>query len=137
MRTGMSARRASRARRLKPRRKRWSNMRHLTRTLGVAAIALVFASVSHAATVVIQNNDTAGEGFNDPTPVAPVGGNPGTTLGAQRLNAFTYAANLWAARLNSPVTIIVRAQMNPQTCSGGSAVLGSAGAVTVHRDFTN
>ncbi len=25
------------------------------------------------------------KGFNDPTPAAPVGGNPGTTLGQQRL----------------------------------------------------
>jgi hypothetical protein len=37
--------------------------------------------VSTAATIVIVNNDGAGEGFNDPTPVAPVGGNPGVTLG--------------------------------------------------------
>ena len=27
-------------------------------------------------------------GFNDPTPVAPVGGNPGTTLGQQRFNVY-------------------------------------------------
>ena len=89
-----------------------------------------------AAIVVIQNADGAGEGFNDPTPVAPVGGNPGTTLGAQRLNAFTYAANLWAACLQSNVTILVRARMDPQTCTATSAVLGSAGTVGVYRDFT-
>jgi hypothetical protein len=101
---------------------------------GVVA-ALLLAGSAHAATIVIQNNDGAGEGFNDPTVVAPVGGNPGTTLGAQRLNAFTYAANLWGARLSSPVTITVRAQMDPQFCDATSAVLGSAGATSVHRDF--
>ena len=114
-------------------------MRHFVRIAAVvlALLLLSAGSLSHAATIVIQNNDTAGEGFNDATPAAPVGGNPGTTRGAQRLNAFTYAANLWAAKLNSPVTIIVRAQMNPLTCSPTGGVLGSAGAVTVHRDFTN
>ena len=97
----------------------------------------MLAGAASAATVVIQNNDGAGEGFNDPTPVAPVGGNPGITLGAQRLNAFTYAANLWGARLQSSVTILVRAQMDPQTCTPTSAVLGSAGTMSVFRDFTN
>jgi hypothetical protein len=67
------------------------------------------ATAARSATVTIINNDGPGEGFNDPTPVAPVGGNPGVTLGAQRLNAFTHAANIWGACLSSPVTITVRA----------------------------
>ena len=33
------------------------------------------------ATITILNNDAAGVGFNDPTPVSPVGGNGGTTIG--------------------------------------------------------
>ncbi len=97
--------------------------------------ALVAADAHALANIIINNNDGPGEGFNDPTPVAPVGGNPGTTLGEQRLNAFTYAANIWAQCLTSGVTIVVNAQMNGQFCSGGSAVLGSAGTTTVHRDF--
>ena len=104
-------------------------------TLACAGLLAVAAGAS-AATVVIQNVDGANEGFNDPTPVAPVGGNPGTTLGAQRLNAFTYAANLWAARLQSGVTIVVQAKMDPQTCTSTSAILGSAGTTTVHRNFS-
>src|SRR5512134_406472 len=106
-----------------------------TLALIVLAVALAAAPPAAAATVTVLNLDGAGEGFNDPTGAVPVGGNPGTTRGAQRLNAFTYAANLWAARLSSPVTITVRAQMDPQTCPASSAVLGSAGATTVHRDF--
>lgn len=90
-----------------------------------------------AATIVIQNNDGAGEGFNDPAAFTPVGGNNAVTLGQARLNAFTYAANLWGGCLNSNVTITIRAQMDPQTCTPTSATLGSAGATTVHRDFTN
>jgi hypothetical protein len=110
-------------------------MRHLRIIGATAVLSLMIASAASAATIVILNNDGAGEGFNDPTPVAPLGGNPGTTLGTQRLNAFTYAANLWAPCLQSNVTIVVRAQMNPQTCTSTSAVLGSAGTLTVFRDF--
>jgi hypothetical protein len=88
-----------------------------------------------AATINIQNNDGAGEGFNDPTAAAPVGGNPGVTIGQQRLNAFTYAANIWGACLQSAVPIIIRAQMDPLACTPTQAVLGSAGAFSVWRDF--
>ncbi|MGL5005677.1 MAG: PA domain-containing protein, partial [Casimicrobium sp.] len=45
---------------------------------------------SFAANVVILNGDDPGVGFNDPRPAAPVGGNPGTTVGEQRLNAMKY-----------------------------------------------
>jgi hypothetical protein len=100
-----------------------------------SSLALAFGSAG-AATITILNNNAAGVGFNDPTPVAPVGGNPGTTLGQQRLNVFQYAANIWGGILPSSVPIIVRAQFAAQTCTATSAVLGSAGPVTIHRDFT-
>jgi hypothetical protein len=89
-----------------------------------------------AATIVIQNADSAGVGFNDTTPVAPVGGNPGTTLGQQRLNAFQFAANIWGASLNSTTTITVNAKWTALSCSSNSAVLGSAGAATIWHDFS-
>jgi hypothetical protein len=98
--------------------------------LGVVQSAQVLA-----ATVVVVNNDGAGEGFNDPTPVAPVGGNTGTTLGQQRLIAFQRAAELWGAKLNSPVEIRVGANFDPQACSATSAVLGAAGPNNFFRDF--
>jgi hypothetical protein len=87
-------------------------------------------------TVTIVNLDAAGEGFNDPTAVAPVFGNRGSTLGAQRLNVFRAAAEYWGGILKSPVPIRVDAAMDPQFCTATSAVLGSAGPNTVHRDFT-
>jgi hypothetical protein len=90
----------------------------------------------HAATFLIINNDGAGEGFNDPTPVAPVGGNTGTTIGAQRLIAFQFAANIWGALLSSTVTIRVSAQFNPLSCTDTSAILGSAGFTNAFRNFT-
>ena len=110
------------------------------RALRAAALALGLllpAASAHAAVITIVNADTAGEGFSDPTGVAPVGGNPGTTLGAQRLNVFQQAANVWAALLPSTVTIRVQASFDPLTCSANSGVLGSAGTQTVHRNFTN
>lgn len=88
-----------------------------------------------AATFNVVNADAAGEGFNDTTPAAPVGGNTGTTVGAQRLMAFQHAANIWGARINSSVPINVRAQFNPLSCTASSATLGQAGPTTAHRDF--
>jgi hypothetical protein len=88
-----------------------------------------------AAMVVVDNGDGPGEGFNDAAPCAPVGGNGATTLGEARLAAFRFAAALWAARLESAVPIHVDAAIDPLTCTPTSALLGSAGTVTVHRDF--
>lgn len=114
-----------------------SRLRALTRALVVAGTALaVPASAQAAATIVIQNGNAAGVGFNDPTPAVPVGGNPGTTLGQQRLNAFQYAASIWGAQLNSTAVVTVLATMEPLTCTATSAVLGSAGPISVWRDFT-
>ena len=101
------------------------------------ALLLLGAGAAGAATITIVNNDGVGEGFNDATPRVPVGGNPGTTLGDQRLFVFQHAASIWGSILPSNVEILVRAQFNPQTCSAGSAVLGSAGPTTVHGNFTN
>jgi hypothetical protein len=104
----------------------------LALTLGAAGPA---AGPARAATITIINNDGAGEGFNDPTPVAPVGGNPGTTLGAQRLFVFNHAAAIWGSILPSAVTIQVLAQFNSQTCDATGGILGSAGARSVASDF--
>ncbi|HKY28098.1 MAG TPA: PA domain-containing protein [Pyrinomonadaceae bacterium] len=100
-----------------------------------AVLFLSFISAEGSATIVVQNNDGPGVGFNDPTPVAPVGNNSGTTLGQQRLNAFRYAANIWGAILNSDATIVVRATWEPLTCTSTTAVLGSAGSDDIFRNF--
>lgn len=103
----------------------------------VTSLAVVFtASAAHAgATVVLVNINAAGVGLNDPTPVAPVGGNPGTTLGQQRLIALQHAANLWGAALDSPVPIHMQVAFATRTCTATSAVLASAGALIVASDF--
>ena len=109
------------------------------KSFGLAATALAgllaAGTANAAATIVIVNGNAAGVGFNDPTAAVPVGGNPGTTLGEQRLIAFQAAANVWGATLTSTVPIQVLATFEPLTCTATSAVLGSAGAVTVSGDF--
>jgi hypothetical protein len=98
-------------------------------TVGAAAPARA------AATIVIVNLNAPGVGFNDATPVAPVGGNTGTTLGEQRLNAFRRAADIWGATLTSSVPIRIGASFVPLSCTATSAVLGAAGANEVWSDF--
>src|SRR6266480_4454500 len=110
----------------------------VSRGLGLlllSTLAVFSATTTQAANIIIVNNNAAGVGFNDPTPRAPVGGNPGTTLGAQRLYIFQYAADIWSRVLPSSVTIVVRAQFAAQTCTATSATLGSAGTTTIHANF--
>src|SRR5690606_22702275 len=107
-------------------------------TLVAAALALACGSMGTAqaaAKIVINNLNAPGVGFNETTPAAPVGGNNGTTVGEQRLIAFTHAANIWGATLNSKVPIVINASFEPLSCTATSAVLGSAGATQVFADF--
>lgn len=112
-------------------------MRATLQKFMLAAVFLLSAAPAFAAaTIVINNLNGPGVGFNDPTVVAPVGGNTGTTLGQQRLNCFQQAASIWGATLTSNVTIVINAQFSALTCTATSAVLGSAGATNVFRDFS-
>jgi hypothetical protein len=108
-------------------------MKTITRFL-VLSLVLAFAAIPAFAgvNVFIINNDGPGEGFNDPTPAVPVGGNTGTTMGQQRQIAFAHAANIWANTLDSNVDIYVVAAFNPLAPN----VLGSAGAWDVFSDLT-
>lgn len=102
--------------------------------VSLAAMGLAFGA--QAATITIQVTDGAGQGFNDPTPFTPMGGNNATTLGHARLNVFNEAARLWGLLINSNVPIVVTASFAPLTCSAGSGVLGSAGPTWVFHDFS-
>ncbi len=83
----------------------------LALALGAAALPLPAADFQ----IVVA--DAAGVGFNDPTPATPVGGNTGTTIGAQRLIVFQEAARVWGALLPSNVTIKVSSSFSALTCS--------------------
>jgi hypothetical protein len=107
-----------------------------TRFFVLFALALLLTGPAFAgANIVIVNMNAPGVGFNDPTPAAPVGGNPGTTVGQQRLNAFQYAADIWGSILDSPVTVYIQSSFTPLACTATSATLGSAGAIQIFRDF--
>jgi hypothetical protein len=100
-----------------------------------AALAASGEARAAGATIVIQNNDVAGQGFNDPTPAAPVGGNNGTTVGQQRLVAFQFAADLWGATIKSDVPITIAASWAPLTCNATSATLGAATSAGTFSNF--
>lgn len=105
--------------------------------LVILALATASLAAYAGATITILNGDPDGQGFNDPTPVDPVGGNPGLTLGQQRLNAFQAAADKWGASLNSTVPIRVLATFESLSCTESSAALGFAGPAAYFSDFTN
>lgn len=102
----------------------------------MAASTAMYASNVGAATFEITNLNNPGIGFNESTAAVPVGGNTGTTIGAQRLIAFQHAANIWGSYLYSATPIRIGAQFTPLTCSAYSGVLGSAGPTSVYKDFS-
>lgn len=105
-------------------------------SLALALAAALFAAPAFAAEIVVVNLDAGtGAGLDDPSPRAPQGGNPGTTLGEQRQVAYAYAAKMWGAIMQSDVPIRVGARFIPQACTATGAVLGSAGTTSVFRDF--
>ena len=98
--------------------------------------SLVLAAPSLAqANIVIVNNDSAGEGFNDATSVSAVGGNLATTLGQQRLNVFQRAADILNNTFDIATTVRVGSSFDPLTCSSSFATLGQAGPAAVEFDF--
>jgi len=112
--------------------------RHVLLALAWLAIFILAPAISMAsAHITIINSNQTGVGLNDPTPATPVGGNPGTTIGEQRLNALEYAAGLWAALLDSSVEIRIQASFDALTCTASSAVLGEGSPAHILMDFPN
>ena len=104
-------------------------LKHL---VAAAAVVLFLAGTANAqGSIIIVNANAANVGFNDPTVVAPVGGNTGTTLGQQRLNVFNKAAAIWTGVLKPRVDVFVIARFIPL----GQNVLGSAGTTFVFAGF--
>lgn len=100
-----------------------------------ATVLFVSSSAFGAVTITIKNNDAPGVGFNDPSPRSPVGGNSGTTLGQQRLNALQHAANIWGAVLTSNTPIVIGASWDNLPCEDNGGTLASAGSNSLSRNF--
>ena len=104
----------------------------------LATVLSVSSTASAAVPITVKNNDAPGVGFNDPSPRSPIGGNPGTTLGQQRLNAAQHAANLWGAVLSSNTPIVIGATwVNDMPCEDLGGTLASAGSHSGIRNFPN
>ncbi|HUM13746.1 MAG TPA: PA domain-containing protein [Myxococcaceae bacterium] len=101
------------------------------RALCLAALVASPVALGGAEIRIVDGNGS-GEGLDDRTPADPVGGNPGTTLGEQRLMAAQYAAALWSATLGNQVSIAIRTEFADLDCSGGTAVLGAAGPTLLY-----
>ena len=92
----------------------------------VIVIASCLFGQGFGATFVINNMDSPGEGFNDPV------------LGSDRLNALTYAADMWGSSILGAYpgeTITIDAKMDPLGGSATQAVLGSASPKTFYPGF--
>jgi hypothetical protein len=113
----------------------------MTKTLAkfsaLLLVAFAVTAASASAKITIVNTNAPGVGFNDRTKAKRVGGNPGKTLGEQRLIAFQFAADVWGSTLTSPVEIKIQASFEPLACDASSAVLGSAGTLQIFSDFPN
>ncbi len=113
------------------------------RCLIAAAICLALAPApASAATFVLINADPPWEGFNDPTAVTPIGGNPGTTRGQQRLNVFARGLEYWGDRITQQTAggqelpVRVLANFTPiSECNQSGGVLGFAGAAAYFSNF--
>ncbi len=78
---------------------------------------------SGSSTITLRIQDSAGQGFNDPT------------LGAQRRAAMERAAAVWAGRLGSAVEINVDVSFDSLECSDEGGVLAQAGAQFLFESF--
>jgi hypothetical protein len=93
---------------------------------------LGMATYATAADIKIDNQDVGtGQGLDDPTPAAPLGGNPGVTRGEQARIVFQFAADIWGAVLHSDVPVTVSASFAKLSCDATAGVLGSAGATSI------
>jgi len=105
-------------------------------TIAAALLAACPSLLRAGAVITVVNADPAGTGLNDPTPATPVGGNPGTTVGQQRLNAAQFAANIWGGILDSPVPIRIRVRFSSLSCAADTATLAQTAAIELVSDFT-
>ena len=111
-------------------------MHNFTLLAGAVAAGLIGVP-AFGANIILNNVDPPGAGFNDPTAAAPVGGNTGTTVGAQRLIAYQRALDLWGSVLKSDVTIVVQGSFRRLNCTATGGTLAQAGANQIFADFPN
>lgn len=107
--------------------------------LAVGLLALLAGGGEASAQVdfVLVIQDGPGVGYTDPEVRAPVGGNPGVTLGQQRQIAMQWALDLWGQELWSPVPVEVASSFQSLFCSGPAALWGLGGPWLYLSSFAN
>jgi PA domain len=105
--------------------------------LAAGGLMVLSTAPARAADIILNIVDPPNLGFNDPTPVAPVGGNAGTTLGEQRRIVFQAAASIWEAALAPDVDIVIQSSFGPLACTATTGVLGSASTIQIFANFQN
>src|SRR5262245_26574697 len=105
--------------------------------LAATGLIVLATAPARAADIILNIVDPPNLGFNDPTPVAPVGGNAGTTLGEQRRIVFQTAASIWEAALAPNVDVVIQSSFAPLACTETTGVLGSAGPIQIFANFPN
>ncbi|MEM7790837.1 MAG: PA domain-containing protein [Verrucomicrobiota bacterium] len=111
-------------------------MNHLESILILSALSIFAGSPSEAANFSFNYTDSNGFGFFDNTPVDPVGGNTGTTLGEQRRILLEQAASVWGSYLESGQTIVIEARFLQLGGTQFSATLAFAGPESLFRNFS-
>lgn len=105
---------------------------YLLATLGFT-LNTAFAAVDFEVTL----DNPPGEGFNDTTPVTPIGGNTGLTLGEQRVIALGFALNIISESLSSSIPIQLAVKFDQFDLNSSYVILGTAGPNFVHSDLVN
>jgi hypothetical protein len=108
------------------------NRRTLMSLCIAMSMGMAVGTVSAADIRIVNQDVGTSKGLDDPTPAAPVGGNPGTTRGRQALIVFQFAADLWGAVLKSDVPVINNATFKDLQCDASSGVLGSSGTTNIY-----
>ncbi|MCG8672714.1 MAG: hypothetical protein MI867_25155, partial [Pseudomonadales bacterium] len=106
------------------------------RRIAFAILIFWLGAFLHGAEVTLNITDSPGEGFNSTVPVAPAGGNTGTTLGEQRRIAVQYAADIWGSLLHNDVGITVDISWDDLPCSGSEGQTAQGYPIDIHRNFT-
>lgn len=100
-------------------------------SFGFLLLASLLSIPAMAGSFVISQ----GSGFGSTTVVAPVGGNPGTTVGQQRANLFNYAASSWTNIAQPSVNITISAAFSALFCDGSGVIFASGGSTASDRNF--
>jgi hypothetical protein len=108
----------------------------------ITLLATVSGVAPGAVPVTVAFDDAAGcaarqattTPWFDSAPATPIGGNPGTTLGEQRRNAFNRAVALLRDELPGAAALRIRACWRDLGGSASSATLASAGPTYIFRN---